>query len=120
MPDFDLAVDDLLARRPPAQGRLARELIALLRDLRPDFSTKVATGWGTVNFSHSEAGFVCSVFPSDGHVSLIFQQGKLLDSPLLTDDGTVKQVRWIPFRPGDILPVDEIAILLAEAIALRS
>jgi len=53
-------------------------------------------------------------------VSLIFQQGKLLDSPLLTDDGTVKQLRWIPFRPGDIPPVDEIAILLAEAIALRS
>jgi len=94
--------------------------VGLLRDIRPEFSTKVARGWGTVNFSHPKAGFVCAVFPGAEHVSLIFQQGKLLDSPLLTDDGTVKQLRWIPFRPGDIPPVDEIAILLAEAIALRS
>jgi hypothetical protein len=29
-------------------------------------------------------------------------------------------VRWIPFTPGEHLPVDEMAILIAEAVALRS
>ena len=51
---------------------------------------------------------------------LIFQDGRLLDSPLLIDDGKVKRVRWIPFTPGRKLPVDDIAILIAEAVALRS
>ena len=55
-----------------------------------------------------------------GKVLLVFQDGRLLDSPLLTDDGKVKKVRWIPFEPGDEIPVDDIAILIAEAVALRS
>jgi hypothetical protein len=29
-------------------------------------------------------------------------------------------VRWLPFEPGQKLPVDDIAILIAEAVALRS
>ena len=55
-----------------------------------------------------------------GKVLLVFQDGRLLDSPLLVDDGKVKKVRWIPFSPGDRLPIDDIAILIAEAVALRS
>ena len=117
MLDDDL--DSLLARYDPPLEMLARQLIAVVRDIRPDFSTKVAFGWSTVNFRHA-TGFICAIYLSRGHVSLIFQDGRLLDSPLLTDDGKVKRVRWIPFAPGDRLPVDDIAILLAEAIALRS
>ena len=120
MPQFDADIDSLLARFEPPVAALAREMIAMLRDVRPDFSARVAFGWGTINFRHPRAGFVCAVFAARDHVSLIFQDGKLLDSPLLTDDGKVKRVRWMPFRPGDELPVDEIAILIAEAIALRS
>ena len=50
----------------------------------------------------------------------IWQDGRLLDSPLLVDDGKVRKVRWIPLKPGQKLPVDDIAILIAEAVALRS
>jgi hypothetical protein len=53
-------------------------------------------------------------------VILVFEHGRLLSSPLLVDNGKVKQVRWIPLFPGDAIPVDEIGILIAEAIALRS
>ena len=80
---------------------------------------RVAFGWNTVNFHHA-SGFICAVYPATDHVSLIFQDGKQLDSPLLKDDGKVKRVRWIPLRPGARLPVDDIGILLAEAVALRS
>src|SRR3954468_8054355 len=116
---LDDDIDNLLARRDLPLQLLARELIALVRDIRPDFTAKVAFGWNTINFRHA-SGFIAAIYPSRDHVSLIFQDGRLLDSPLLTDDGKVKRVRWIPFAPGDPLPVDDIAILLAEAVALRS
>lgn len=118
MIDDDIAT--LLERVPAPIGRLAAKVIATVRDVRPDLVPKVQFGWGSVNFRHKRAGFVCAVFAYADHVDLIFEHGKLLDSPLLVDNGKVKQVRWIPFRRESRIPVDEIAILLAEAIALRS
>jgi len=117
---LDEDIDTLLARREAEIGQLGRQVIAIVREVRPDFVGKVAFGWNTVNFRHPKAGFICAVYPARDHVSLIFQNGRLLDHPLLKDDGKVKRVRWMPFRPGDEIPVDDIAILLAEAMALRS
>ena len=113
-------LETLLQRFEPPIAALARQVIATIREVRPDFVPSVRLGWGSVNFRHAKAGFVCAVFPSPDHVSLIFEHGRLLDSPLLVGDGKTKQVRWIPFRPGDGIPVDDIAILIAEAIALRA
>jgi hypothetical protein len=112
-------IDTLLARYEPPIEALGREVIGVVREVRPDFAGKVAFGWHTVNFRHPKAGFICAVYPARDHVSLIFQDGRLLDHPLLRDDGKVKRVRWMSFRPGDEIPVDDIAILLAEAMALR-
>lgn len=105
--------------RPPI-GETAGRLIAALRELRPDFVPHVRLGWGSVNFRHPRAGFVCAVFPMAEHVSLVFEHGRQLSnaSGLLQGDG--KQVRFIPFGPGDDIPEDALAMLLAEAIALRS
>ncbi len=116
----DPAIQDFLASLQGRAGALARRLVRTVSDLRPDFSAKLAPGWATVNFRHPSAGFICAVYPTRDHVSLIFQNGRLLDHPLLVDDGKVKRVRWIPFRPGDTIPVDDIAILIAEAVALRA
>lgn len=113
-------LDELLARFDPPIAALAREMIDLVAAQRPDLSAKVQFGWGTVNFRHKRAGFIVAVYPASDHVSLIYQQGRLLSSPLLVGDKKVKQVRWIPLRPGEPLPEDEIGILLAEAIALRA
>ena len=112
-------IDNLLAPLDLKVQLLGRELIGLVRELRPDFALKVSLAWATVNF-HYRKGFIAAVYLRGDHASLVFQDGRLLDSPLLTDDGKVKRVRWIPFAPGDTLPVDDIAILLAEAVALRS
>jgi hypothetical protein len=111
-------LDDLLDRRTPPVAALARELVALIAGMRPDLTGKVRRGWGTINYRHRRAGFVLALYPSTEHVAVIFQQGKLLSSPLLVDDGKVKQVRWIPLRPGEGIPEDEIGILIVEAIAL--
>ena len=113
-------LDTLLNHRPPAIAELAQRLIDLIAAQRPEMTARVQLGWNTVNFKHPVAGFVVAVYPSREHVAVIYQQGRLLSSPLLVDDGKVKQVRWIPIKPGDEIPEDEIGILMAEAIALRA
>jgi hypothetical protein len=121
MSGFDHDLDEMLERYAPPVAALARQLLALVRDIRPDFSAKVSFGWQTVNFSLPKRGFIGALYMSKtGKVLLVFQDGRLLDHPMLVDDGKVKKVRWIPFEPGDELPVDDIAILFAEAVALRS
>jgi hypothetical protein len=119
-----MAIDDdiaaLLAGRDKRIASLAGKVIAAVRRLRPDLEPKVRFGWGSVNFRHARAGFVCGVFPQREDVILVFENGRELDSPLLEDNGKVKKVRWIRFRPGDRVPLNDLGILLAEAIALRS
>lgn len=108
----------LLERFDQPVAALSREIVALLSTMRPELDPVVRLGWGSVNFRHPRAGFLCAVFPMPDRVSLVFEHGRLLSSPLL--EGDTKQVRWIPLRPGSALPVDDIAVLLAEAIALRA
>ena len=119
MSSFDLDLDVLLSGVSPPIAALAREVVALVASVRPDFKAKVAFGWSRVLFRHPRHGFICSVVPGRDRVLLMFQDGRLLDSPLLEDDGKVVKVRWLAFLPGEVLPVDDIAILLAESIALR-
>jgi hypothetical protein len=118
MPLVDAELSSLLARFNAPVAELARELVRIVCDVRPDLDPRVRTGWGSVNFRHPRAGFVCAVFPLEDRVSLVFEHGRLLDNALL--EGDTKQVRWIPLRPGGAIPIDDIAILLAEAIALRA
>jgi len=113
-------LERMLKPHDAAIVQLAQELTALVREIRPDFVAKVSFGWQTVNFRHPKAGFLNAVYVRPHGVYLVFQDGRLLSHPLLVDDGKVKRVRWIAFKPGDSFPVDEIAILLAEAVALRS
>lgn len=110
----------LLQRSPPDIAELTEIVVEMLRRLRPELEARVKLGWGSVNFRHAQAGHVCAVFPMPEDVSLIFEWGCELSSPLLQGDGKVKRVRWIPFRPGEPLPEDEVGLLLVEAIALRA
>jgi hypothetical protein len=121
-----MAIDDdisaLLNQLDPPLAAIAGEVISTVRQLRPDLKPRVQFGWRSVNFVHPVAKFVCGVFPQarQGDVLLGFPNGRELDSPLLEDDGKVKKFRWIRFLPGDEVPENEVGILLAEAIALRS
>lgn len=113
-------VATLLASVPPPIAECAEAVIGVVRRVAPSLTPKVQFGWRSVNFRHPKAGFVCGVFPLDEKVLLVLEHGRELDSPLLVDDGKVKRVRWVPFAPGDPIPEDELAILLAEAVALRA
>jgi hypothetical protein len=115
-------LDELLARHEADVAEQARKVINALAELRSDLTATVKSGWGSVNYRHAQAGHICAVFPQrrEHNVIVVFEHGRLLDSPLLVDNGKVRQVRWIPFSPGDTIPMDDIGILLAEAIALKA
>lgn len=117
---FEEELDALVEGFPPSVVALTRDLIAMLLRIRPDFVARVRSGWRSVNFRHPRAGFVCGVFPSPGSVALVFEHGRLLSDAngLLQGDGS--RMRYIPLVPGDVLPETEIALLIAEAIALKA
>lgn len=116
---FDEELDALVDGLDPSVVALTRDLVAMLLRIRPDFVPRVRTGWRSVNFRHPRAGFVCGVFPSPGRVVLVFEHGRLLSDPdgLLEGDGS--RVRYITLVPGEALPETQIALLLAEAVALK-
>jgi hypothetical protein len=103
---------------PEPIRELSSRLALSVLNLRPDLEGKARLGWGSVNYRHPVAGFVCAIFPMEDHVSLVFEHGRQLSSPLLEGDG--KQVRYIKLVPGAQIPEDDIAILLSEAIALKA
>ncbi len=117
---LDQELESFFSAFQPPIAEMAGRLVAALRRLRPDLVPQVRLGWGSVNFRHARAGFVCAVFPMADHVSLVFEHGRLLDNAggLLQGDG--KQVRFIRLLPGQPVPEDELGLLLAEAIALRA
>src|SRR6218665_2369395 len=83
---------------PEPVQQLTSRLALTLLSVRPDLEGKARLGWGSVNYRHPKAGFVCAIFPMEDHVSLVFEHGRLLSSSLLEGDG--KQVRYIRFTPG--------------------
>ena len=117
---LDADIAELLAQFSPDVAKTASGVIAAVRRVRPDMTAKVQFGWRAVNFRHVRAGYVCGVFPTRTKVLLGFQNGRELDSPYLTDDGKVKRFRWIEYPRKRPVSDDDLAILIAEAIALRS
>jgi hypothetical protein len=112
--DIDAVVQSL----PSAIGALTRETADWLAAERPDLTASARTGWGTINYHHGRAGFVLALYPRPDHLSVLFQHGRLLTSPLLEGEG--KQIRYVALRPGKPIPRDEIGMLIVEAIALRA
>ena len=111
-------LNQLLMRTEPAMADTVRQLAALIAEVAPELEGMIRIGWGSINYRHAAAGFVCAVFPMQDHVSLVFEHGRQLSSELLQGDG--KKVRFIRIAPGSLPDRDALAILIAEAIALRA
>lgn len=113
-------LDTLLGRQAPEIARLTEALLAFMTRIAPDLTPAVRLGWGSINFRHARAGFVCAIFPYPDRVSLIFEHGRQLSnhSGLLQGEG--RQVRFVALAPGAALPEAELTALIAEAIALRA
>jgi hypothetical protein len=83
---------------------------------RPDLSPKSSLGLAAVNYHQERACFLIALLPHTDRVSIAFQQGRQLASPLL--EGETRRVRWVALRPGGPVPWDEVGVLIFEAIAL--
>ena len=120
-PELAIELDALLDGSPPGIARLCRRLVDLLTRQHPELAPAVRSGWRSVNFRHPRAGYVCGVFPQARDVLLVFEHGRLLDNAAgLLEGDTLKQVRFIRFRPAEPIPAGDIGALISEAIALRA
>lgn len=111
-------LEQLLMRTEPAMGDTVRALARLVAEIAPSLEGMVRLGWGSINYRHPSAGFVCAIFPMQDHVSLVFENGRQLSSELLQGEG--KQVRFVRVEAGSLPDRDLLAILIAEAVALKA
>lgn len=113
-------LDMLLLGLPAEIGQLCRAAIEIVEG-NASLSGSVKMGWKSINFRHPVAGHVCAVFPHPDRVSIYFEHGRLLEDPdaLLMGDG-LKKGRFLRLHPGEVIPEAAIALLVAEAIALRA
>ena len=112
-------LNPILAQRPPAIVQITRQVVGLLAGV-PGLSGSIKLGWRSVNFRHVVAGHVCAVFPYDDRVALYFEHGRLLEDPEgLLQGGGLKKGRFLRLYPGAAVPQQSIALLVAEAIAVR-
>lgn len=119
-PDFDAALAALVGDFPPRVATLMRKVMRAVEATHPELSRKVHRGWQAVGYRHQRAGYVCGVFIRSDRVMLLFEHGRLLSDPegVLRGDG--RQVRFIPYVPGDEVDRTTVALYLTEAISLRA
>ena len=113
-------LDVLLLELPAQIGQLCRAVVEIVAG-NASLIGSVKMGWKSINFRHPVAGHVCAVFPHPDRVSIYFEHGRLLEDPegLLMGDG-LKKGRFLRLHPGEVIPEAAIALLVAEAIALRA
>lgn len=117
---FDAEFAGLIAPLPEDIGALSRRLVDLVGSMS-GLSGAVRLGWRSVNFRHVVAGHVCAVFPYEDRVAMYFEHGRLLEDPEgLLEGGNLKKGRFLRLRPGAAFPEQSIALLVAEAIAVRA
>ena len=97
-----------------------RSVMNAVEETHPELARKVQPGWQAVGYRHKRAGYVCGVFIRSDRVMLLFEHGRLLSDPQGVLQGDGKQVRFIPYVPGDPVERTIMALYIAEAISLRA
>jgi hypothetical protein len=78
----------------PLEAELAGWTCDAVAAADPDLAPRVYRGWRGIGFRHPDAGYVCGVFPKDGHIELLFEHGATLVDPdgVLRGEGTRTRV----------------------------
>jgi hypothetical protein len=110
---------EYLRTEHPAAYELAAWVREVVLGADPDLSEHVYRGWSGVGFRHPEAGYVCGIFPRDGHVELLFEHGAALPDPdgILCGEGA--QTRVIPVAAPDATLRGRIRAYVQQAVAQR-
>jgi hypothetical protein len=115
--------EEILAGHTPEVRRIAQRLRELIRDVVPEAVETAHRGWHAIGYRHPQAGYFCGIFPLERSVKLGFEWGALLrdvDGLLQRGPSVGKQVRYAELADADAIPEDALALLLLEAVGLRS
>ena len=118
-----LAPESFLEGYPPPMAAIAHDLRALVRATFPDAIERVRPGWHLIGYDlpperpGRRPVYFAYVAPEVEHVHLGFEHGWAMRDPhaMLQGAGITRQVRWLTFRPGDVIDGKRCAELLHEA-----
>ncbi|MGH7712826.1 MAG: DUF1801 domain-containing protein [Gemmatimonadaceae bacterium] len=108
---------DILRPFPEDVRATAEALRVLVKKAVPTATEHPYIGWKGIGYRDPQAGYFVGIFPQPDHVRLLFEHGAMLDDPddILRGDN-VRQVRWIPLRPGQRVPRSAIERMLRRAL----
>jgi hypothetical protein len=114
-----LPPEALLEGYPPPIRALAEELRRLVRLAAPDATERVRAGWRLIGYDvplARRSAYFAFVAPEPEHVHIGFEQGVLMGDPdgVLRGRGITRQVRWLTFRPGDVVDPTVVLPLIRE------
>lgn len=109
-----------LAAFPAPIAAIGERLRDAVRRAIPDATERVRPGWHLVGYDvpHGRrTAYFAYIAPETEHIHLGFEHGYLMDDPeaRLEGEGITRQVRWLTFRPGDVVDPAMVAPLLREA-----
>ena len=110
----------LLESYSPPIRALAEALRVLVPRGVPEAIERVRPGWRLIGYDvplGRRTAYFAFVAPEPQHVHLGFEHGVLMDDPreILRGRGVTKQVRWLTFRPGDVVDEQVVLELVSEA-----
>ena len=71
--------DAILTRCDDAGEACARWVRGVVLAAGVELDERPRAGWGSLSYHHAAAGYVCGVFPRDGHARLVIEHGAHLD-----------------------------------------
>lgn len=118
---------ELLLDGYPAEIRdIAERLRGVVREAVPDAIERVRTGWRLIGYDvpvGRRTRYFAFVTPEPEHVHLGFEHGVWLADPDQLLQGAhlnLRKVRYVTYRPGDLIPDDALVRYTREAAELAT
>ncbi|HYN69418.1 MAG TPA: DUF1801 domain-containing protein [Candidatus Eisenbacteria bacterium] len=121
-----LPPEPFLEAYPPAIRDAAERLRAIVRRAVPDAIERVRPGWRLIGYElpvGRRVRYFAYVAPEPIHVHLGFEVGTLMADPEGVLEGAhlgLKKVRFLTFRPGDVIPESTLVALTREAARIAA
>ena len=109
---------------PPLIRAVAETLRAVVRRAVPDALERVRPGWRLIGYDvpvGKRTRYFAFVAPEPEHIHLGFEFGAWMADPhhlLLGDHLNLRKVRFVTYRPGDVIPVAKLVEYVRDAATL--